>query len=289
MKFKLFTVAAGMLVLSGTVLPVFAAETSLGGDANVKTNIGGVHVETEMEATASATSSMKGHDGLIVRAKSRADEEILRRINALQKLDDRMSGMQRLSGDEMSRLSDSIKAQIQAMTNLQAKITTDADDNATSAMKIDIKSIADSYRIFMLVMPQAAITAAADRVMSIASAMSDLAAKFQTRIATAQSAGADVSTAVTALADFNAKVADANVQAQAAISEVSTLTPDSGDQAKLQTNLAALKDARAKVVAAQKDLNTARDDAKAIIKVFASAKVNVHATTTASTTTENDQ
>jgi hypothetical protein len=62
-----------------------------------------------------------------------------------------------------------------------------------------------------------------------------------------------------------------------------SLTPDNGDQAHMQSNETALKDARSKIQAAQQDFVTARKDAIAIVKDL---RISVSASASASTTTQ---
>ena len=66
---------------------------------------------------------------------------------------------------------------------------------------------------------------------------------------------------------MNAKIADANTQAKAAVSGISGLQPDNGDQTVMQSNTAALKAARVDIQTAQNDLVAARKDAGTIVKV----------------------
>ena len=169
---------------------------------------------------------------------------------------------------------------------MQTQIAADAAANNTSSLKTDVKSITSSYRIFVLVLPQGAIEAASDRVLTIVGTMNDLGTKFSARISAAATAGNDVTAAQASLTDFNAKVADANTQANAAASEVASLTPDNGNATVEASNTAALKDAHSKILAAQQDFVTARADAMAIINDLAGFKVSAgsaNATATAST------
>jgi len=268
---------------AGTLL-VFAALPAFAAELNVSVN-GGVNVGSGSGTNASATVTASGEGrtvrtDLIGRVETKADQEISRREGALNRLSLRVSEMKKLSDDEKGNFSAELKAQIDAMAALQAKIAADADANATSSLRDDIKSITASYRIFLLIIPKGAIEAAADRVMATVSVMQDLGTKLQARIAAAQASSTDVSAAVTAMADFNAKILDAQTQAKAATTEVAGLMPDNGVQATFAANLTALKDARTKILAAQKDLIAARDDARATIKVFASLKVNASSTVT---------
>ncbi len=261
--------ATAMLAL-GT-LPAFAIGLGVSATAQTGVNVGG----TSAGISASTKLSMAAN----TRITARANQEITRRINALNTLSARINAMQKLSADEKSSLAASIQAQISTLTDLQAKITADA--SSTVDLKADAQSITSSYRIFALIIPQGAIEAAADRVLTIVDAMNTLGAKLQARIASSSTAGFNSAAAAAAYTDLMAKVGDAQTQANAAVSEVSTLKPDMGDKTQLQANQAALKDARSKIQAAQKDLVAARKDAGTIVKALMAIKVSAKATTTA--------
>jgi hypothetical protein len=170
---------------------------------------------------------------------------------------------------------------------LEAKINADTDP---AVLKTDIESITKSYRIYALVIPQGAVLASADRLLMLADSLTALNAKLQTRITAAQTAGKNVSALQTLSADMVAKIADARVQAQAAITLTSSLTPDNGDQAKFEANKKALQDARTKLHAGEKDLKDARKDAGDITKGIKSfhLKASGTASTTATTTRHNE-
>jgi uncharacterized small protein (DUF1192 family) len=212
---------------------------------------------------ASSTKSGGMHLGESNGAKVRAhgDAEIDARIASLNKIIARLNEAQRLTSDEKTNLTTQLTNEIAQLTSLKGTITTDA----TTTLKGDVNSITKSFRVYALVMPRAAITAAADRIMTVAGQMDALSVKITARITAAQTAGTDVSAAQTAFADFTAKVADAKVQAQAAVSGTANLTPDNGDATIAASNTAALKAAKAKIDAAQADLTAARKDLGTII------------------------
>jgi len=216
---------------------------------------------------------------------NRADQEIARRVKALNALSARVEAMVRLSATDKNNLSSSIQSQIAAMNALQSQITVDAAANNTSSLKTAVQSITASYRIFALILPQGTIEAAADRVLTIAGTMNDLATKLSARVQVAQSAGNNVATAQTALTDLNTKVSDASTQATAAAAAVASLTPDNGSSTVMASNTATLKDARSKIQTAQQDFVTARADAETIIKDLAGFKVPATASTTVSAST----
>jgi hypothetical protein len=267
---------AALAIVSTMAFPALtqAAGFGLKASADASTSISALGIK--VGAAVGATLAARIND-----ITTRADAEIARRITALNALSVRVNAMVRLSATDKSNLSSSIASQITAMNTLQMQIAADAAANNTSSLKTDVQSITSSYRIFILVLPQGAIEAASDRALTIVGTMNDLSAKFSARITAAQTAGNDVTAASAALGDFNAKVSDANIQANAAASEVATLTPDNGNATIEASNTATLKDAHSKILAAQQDFVTARADALAIIKDLAGFKVSASASASA--------
>ena len=214
------------------------------------------------------------------RMHATANKEIDRRTAALDALSARVQAMKHITDSDKTSLEGMITAEA---SNLAALKTTIAADTDLTTLKADIQSITKSYRIFMLIIPRGHIIAAADRVNDVAGAMGDVGTKLQTRITAAQAAGNDVATLNTALTDLTAKLTDAKTNAAAAIAEISGLTPDNGDQAVMNANTAALRDARKKINAAQADIKAARQDAQTIIKGLKAMKQSGTATTTGTT------
>jgi len=271
--------AGVMVAVSAFALPVFAETIGLGTSINASATAGGVGIHAGLSAAAEARLGT-----IINNAETRADQEITRRVTALNALGTRVNAMVKLSADEKAGLASTIQSQITLMNNLQAQIATDASSSATSSLKADIQSITKSYRIFALIIPQGAIAAAADRVQTTVGLFGGISTKLQARITDAQSAGNDTTAAAAALADMNAKTADANTQVQAAVSETASLQPDNGDATVMASNTAALKDARSKIIAAQADLTAARKDAGTIVKDLLSFKASASASSSASVT-----
>ena len=255
-----FAVATGLVLVLGVALPAFALTANATASTSAK-------VEARQ-----ATAISKGQD--------KAKQEITRRIDALTKMGERVNQMQRLSDSEKATLSTNFKAQIDELTTLAGKVDADTD---AATLKTDVQSITKSYRVFALVMPQAAIQAAADRVETIVSMMNTVSTKLAARIATSTSAGKNTAALSASLTDMNAKTADAHVQAQAAVTEVASLTPDNGDQTVMKSNATALKDARSKIQAAQQDLVAARKDATSIVKGLKAFNLEATASSTVST------
>ena len=194
-------------------------------------------------------------------AQTHADTAIDSRISDLTTLGGRVAQMVHLTDAEKASIAANIQTEVGNLTTLKGKIDTETG----SALKSDAKSITTGFRIYMLVAPQTRILAASDRGLNIASMLSELSVKLQTRITAAQNAGKDVTALQTALTDLNAKVADANTQAQAAVTGTANLVPDQGDKTVMQSNDTALKAARATIKTVTADLKAADQDAKTIV------------------------
>lgn len=235
--------------------------------ASVSTGGTSVTVDAKVEARIST-------------AKSHADQEIDRRISALNDLNTRVQAMAKVSADEKTSIANSVSSEISDLTTLKAKIDADAD---ITSLKTDIKSITGSYRIFMLIIPQGRIEVASDRVKSVADLLTSFSAKLQSRISDAQASGKDVTSLSASVTDMNAKIADANAQADAAVTLVANLKPDNGDKTTMTANSTALKSARADIASATKDLQAARADSNTIVRGLHSigASANASASSTA--------
>jgi len=237
--------------------------------------------QTAASSTASSTrgaARVTAQETRIAKAKMHADQELDRRVASLNALAARVNDMKRITDAQKSSLTMSINDQVTVLATLKAKIDADTD---VAALRTDIQSITKSYRIYALILPQASLVAAADRAMTVASSMSALSGKLQSRISTLQASGTDVTALQAAYADFNLKIADANTQANAAVTEVVSLKPDNGDKTVMAANIAALKDARKKVQVAQQDFVAARKDAETIVKGIRRNKDGEHATSSA--------
>ncbi len=193
---------------------------------------------------------------------TRADQEITRRINALNQLMARIQAMQKLSSADKAALTGQLQELITPFTALQAKIKVDTD---VATLAADVKSITGSYRIFALIIPKGHLLAAADRMNMVSDTMTTVIAKVQTRIDELKRAGTDITAWQSLLTDATAQVADAKAQAQAAITYVSGLVPDQNDQAVFKANKDALMKARADIKVGTKDLHAARKDIGTVI------------------------
>lgn len=237
-------------------------------------------VNATVQSSPASVSVSANVSAKITTAKQKADQEIQRRIQKLTDLSTKVQGMAKVSAEAKASLASAVQSQISELTSLQVKIDADTD---TATLKTDIQSIAKSYRIFMLVIPQAMIEVASDKIQTATAQFTSLSTKLQGRIAAGQAAGKDTTSVSASLTDMNAKIADANVQAAAAVSHVQGLQPDNGDKTVMAANDAALKQSRADLKIAQSDLEAARQDAKSIVQTVQSWKLGASASSTVST------
>ncbi|MEI7720112.1 MAG: hypothetical protein WCI89_02805 [bacterium] len=217
-------------------------------------------------AFAAATTTPAGASKAAAKmtaAKARADQEIDRRVATLNEVTDRVGVMQEVQADFKQNLAGAVSGQVAAFAALKAKIDAETDP---TLLKSEVQSINESYRVYALLVPQARIATAADRVVTLTRMMTILGSKLQARIAAAQTAGTDISALSKTLGDLSQKLSDANAQAQSAVSVSVSLVPDEGDKVKMAANAAALKTAHTAVGVAQKDLKDSRKDIATILK-----------------------
>jgi hypothetical protein len=282
------------MISSKITLPILGlatAATMLVGAIPAAAQVGGVSVSATASADTSVTTPVAtGSVSAAAQAKAntgarlpaviaRGDADIAARIDSLNKLNDRVQGMQNESAGAKASIASQVASNIAGLTTLKAKI--DADTDVTVA-RTDDQSIFTDFRVYALVVPQGWILAASDRVTTISGLMTTLAAKLQTRITAAQTAGHDVSVETAALADMNAKLADAAKQVAAAEARVSVLVPDQGDKTKAAANKTALVASRADIKVATSDLQAARADIAKITSGLKSFNASANASTSAS-------
>ena len=283
----------GAIILFGGIEVSLASAQGIYGTAGLNTsaqvqvgtggsNQTGASDQTSVSANANTQIQASGSATVITRAKDRADQEIDRRVNALTAQMQRVDGMGRVSASDQATINANIQAQIQALASLKSKIEGDGD---TTSLKADIQSIVGSYRIFMLVIPQGAITAATDRIATIVTDMQTIGGKVKARLDAAASAGINVSAAMNLYTDYMAKLSDASTQASAAKTEIAPLQPDNGNTSVMQSNQSILNDARLKMQAAQRDVLSARADLRNVLKIL--PKMSATASTSASTSVQN--
>lgn len=197
--------------------------------------------------------------------KTRASNEIEKRIELLNMLITKISAMQKLSTPQKASFTTKVQTEITNLTTLKTKIAASTD---TATLKADVQSIVTSFRIYALFVPQIHLLVAADRMSTAVDSFAALSTKLQAKITQAKTAGNDVTALETAYAAMQAKIINAKTQAQNVNTLVVALTPEG-----YPGNKTTLEQARALLKTGGQDLRVARKDAETIIKGLREMKI----------------
>lgn len=219
--------------------------------------------------TGVASKAAARQDTIISRLKTRADNEITRRLDALTKLISRIGDMKKISTDQKTALTADVQGQIDAMNTLKTKIDADTD---LATLRTDVQSIVKSYRIFALFIPKTYIMARADRLLEVIDLLTGIQEKLQTRIDALKTGGTDTTAMQKLITDMASKLGDAKTQITNALTAITPLTPDG-----FPANKTTLQSARAMLVTARRDIQTAHADEQQIRQALVKAGVKVNA------------
>ncbi len=269
---KAILAALGFSVL----VPAFAF-AQVGATVNANTTVTPTSASLSLRSKVTASSTVEATRA--ERAKDKGDQEIDRRVASLNALLIRVGQMNKINEQLKATITTNIQNEISGFATLKAKIDADTD---LATLKADIKSVTDSYRIYILVIPQSRLTAAADRMATVINMMASVGAKLQARINTAKTAGSDTAALEVALTDLGAKLTSAQTHAQAAVSGIAGLAPDQGDKTVMAKNDAAIKASQGEIKAGTQDLVDARKDIATIVGGLGKLKANASASSTVS-------
>lgn len=205
-------------------------------------------------------------DARVTDLKTRADNEITRRINSLSTLTTKLGNMKHLTSTQITSFTTEVNTEISNLTALKAKI--DADTDITT-LRADVKSIVTEYRVYYIFIPQITILAAADRALNVVDMFNALYTKLQQRIQEAQTAGNNVTTLTTTLSDMQTNITNAQTTANQIITMVLPLNPSG-----YPGNKTTLQSARTMFKTIYQDFVSARKDAKTIIQTLRSLKTS---------------
>jgi hypothetical protein len=254
---KIFTVIATGIFFIANTIPVFALN-SVGKVSTSSAGRIGITENTTIQLRQKAVVASKVVTTKIDDLKQRASSEISRRITSLTDVSNRISKIKRLTDSQKTQLINNIQSEIASLNTTNTKIQSDTD---IEALRADVKSIVDSYRIYLLYLPETRILIAADGLLNAIDKFSEYASKLQTRVAEAKGKGEDTSSLETILVDMQSKIADAKTQANNAISSVSSLQPTD-----YPGNKPALQSAQTMLKTAWKDVQSARQDAVQVLE-----------------------
>ena len=185
-----------------------------------------------------------------------SDASIEQRIDRLNVLSSRIEDMKKISTSSRDAILNSLSSSTQQLEGYKTQIDT---ATTSAALKSIAKSVLKDTRVYNLILPQAEIVSAGSRIITTANLLMTITNKVQSRIS------ASSTVAQTALTGAKSQITDAITLANTAITEVNVLKPDMGSATVAASNKTALKDARQKLVSAQKDLGQAKSNLEGIV------------------------
>jgi hypothetical protein len=281
-------IAAGVM-LSATTLLLFAGMTLAQNASSTSSAVPTAAERAAAKANAAAQAAANRTARTAARmtaAEQKGLAAVDKRITDLGTLVTRVQSLKNVSDSQKTNIVTTVQNLSANLAALQMKIQ---EDTSSSTLRDDLTSITGSYRIYALVMPEVRIIASADRIVTVSGMINILATKVSARLSQAGTVP-NLSALTADMADVSAKIADAMTQAQAAVAEVTPLTPDQGDKTKMAANTAALKDARSKISAAETDIKAAYKDISTVLAAVKKIKPVMTPTATptdTSTTTVN--
>ncbi len=215
MKLKTYSIIIALTLSLSAAGPVFAQD--LGAQELIK--------EVNRDQKRANITTERKQDEL-ARIKKRADAEINRRINSLNKLLTRIQNDNKLSADEKSSISADINSNIAGLTSLKAKI--DADIDAATA-RSDAKQIFTNFRIFANFEPKIRLLITIDNLQAVANKILGFTPKIQDLINNLKSQGKDVTSLQARLDDINKNLTLINSQLAADKTTVLSVTVSTSD------------------------------------------------------------
>lgn len=130
----------------------------------------------------------------IVNAKERCVQAIDNRLDTLAKAQSRLDEVDFVTESHVASLESIISRTDSGLRTLKDGIISSEDPREVREL---CRTIAPGYRVYLVVVPQVRLTAAADRISSAAEKIAALTTRFDEAVTRAEQAGADVSEAVT--------------------------------------------------------------------------------------------
>ena len=244
------------LIMKQSILSSAAAGTLVGA-----TVLAAVLALSPLSALADNTACSSVGDKTTVQGViARGDCRITQRDTSLSNGLTRIAQMNKVATSTKDELTQNLNNAVSALATIKTKL--DADTDLTVA-KTDYRSIFNSVRVYLLLLPQTWIVAASDRAETIVTKLQTLHDALQAKV-TALPDGS-VKTQAQALLDSMASATQDAVQnSDAAAQIVLPLTPDNGDKTVRDSNTATVQSARGNIQTAKTDLTNAVGDAKQV-------------------------
>jgi hypothetical protein len=260
---KTLTAASAITALTvAAPAPAFAADTT-----TTVTRRSGLTRPT----TDSTRASGAARDQAIAQLKVVGKAEIDRRLATLTALSVRVAQGRHLSSSDRARLTNEIANEKSGLTSLRTKIDGDTD---LATLRSDLHAIVADYRVYVLVVPQVRLTAAADAVLDVTDRFATVDGRLAQRLAEAKAKGTDVTALEGLLADASSTVDAARSLAAAIPDQLAALTP-----AGYPGNRPTLLSARQSLRQARVDLRGARVDVRQVVDGLRAASAGTTTTT----------
>lgn len=182
------------------------------------------------------------------------------RIAGLTSFIERVTG-KKLGGGDKSQIIAGAQAELTALANSKAKISTITDPTALKAEKAQMQAQYLSTRISSTV---GVMTLHAEGMEKRTDLKNEQAARFETQIAALAAQGKDVALLQSQLTTLKAKLADADEQYEKAEDMIAPISTTGSDVAVLKSNKAALAGVHSLIHIGGQDLK----DATALIKLM---------------------
>jgi len=249
-------------VLLALVLLFFFVRPAFAADVVAHTTQGRNTLLTLKNAVKVGTATKSAGEGTlqtqtINNLKTRALNEIDKRITSLNELITKLNSVKKISADEKTQLTSQVYTEIASLQALKTKIQA---DTVLTTLRTDVQSIITSFRVYVFFMPKVTIIAVADKLSQIADNLSTISAKLQSRVNEAKAKGLDTTSLDVLLTDLNTQISNAKVEYQTVITQAETLNFGS------YTGVGSFTALRTDIVTGQNDLKVALSDAKKIIE-----------------------
>lgn len=217
------------------------------------------------KATTGQTKVAENQQSQVDNLKARANKEIDRRTATLNKLITKVDKLEKLSSVQKTDIKSQIQQNLDDLAALKIKI---AGETELSALKADVQSIKDSYRIYLLFVPKVHLLSGAYVATDTITKLEEIYTKLETKITDAKTAGKNVSTLETTLSDMKSKIAEAKTNIAVVEATVMPLEPSGypANKTELQKARVSLRNAHSAIVAARKDTKTIVNGLKALEK-----------------------
>jgi len=149
-----------------------------------------ITVDTSVSGTENATNRLS-------RLKQRGDQEMGRRLDALNKAIAALNSASHLNAASRDKLNNELGNEVTNLTALRMKLQ---GETTAAAAAADVSNMFTEYRVYALMLPKARLVRTADAQIAVEQKLADIHTKLQKRISQSEAQGKDV-TALTSQLD----------------------------------------------------------------------------------------